>query len=753
MPSSANTTHITIDGDINEAEWKSALNISLGIVNNPWDNRLSPVKTQAKIIENGEYIYIAFIADDPNPEEILGFLGDRDSRWDDDLVGINLDTSNNRRLNYSFFVNPSGVQHDSIYNEMNGEDNTSWDGIWQANAKITPQGYQVEMAIPIRVLNFDDSISEKTWAIELVRYYPRDARLRISHLPLDKDNPCWLCQATEIKGFTQAKNSHDLMLTPSLVISDEKNKDVYAPNSPWHEDTSVKTSLDIRWGINANNTVNATLNPDFSNIETDEGQLSVNKTFSLFYEEKRPFFLENMDYFTNEFDLVYTRNIIQPDYGAKLTGSNNKHNYGIFISNDRETNFIVPGNTGSDIASLDEESHSGAIKYRYDFNEDFYIGAINTFRAANDYHNLVIGSDSQYRINNSNTLNAQALYSSTQYPKALYQDFCFDDICQKSLSSPCQFGSCEYGESIKRTLYDDEITDAAYKVNFIHDSKYWALDIMHQYIGDKFRADLGFMPYTDYQHDTIKIERKFYSDPHSLWEEAYIEGEWGIEHNANGELISRSLTSFVGISGPLLSYIDIGYTYANRVGLRHNETSLAIDNNTSRFNEKYLELYSAIQATKNINTELNIIAGDKIDYRNDRLGDYYQIESNTRYNLLDNLELKTILSYEEMNADNHYVYRANLAEIRIAYQFNLESYLRLHLVYTDVTNNLSNNPYVTLSHTNTDVSTQLTYAYKLNPQTVFYLGYSDYRIEDDYLNSLEQNQRTFYSKISYAWLP
>ena len=89
----------------------------------------------AKVVENGEFLYIAFIAQDPNPELIQGFLGDRDTRWGDDLVGLKLDTYNNRRLNYEFFVNPHGVQHDSIANEMTGDSDSAWDGIWESVGK------------------------------------------------------------------------------------------------------------------------------------------------------------------------------------------------------------------------------------------------------------------------------------------------------------------------------------------------------------------------------------------------------------------------------------------------------------------------------------------------------------------------------------------------------------------------------------------------------------------------------------------
>ena len=183
--------NIDIDGDINDDEWSQALSIELNIVNDPWNNKPSPVKTTAKIFENGETIYISFIAQDPNPEEILAYLGDRDTRLLDDVVGIKLDTYNNRRLSYELFVNPYGSQIDRIKNELTGSVNDAWDGMWQSYGKRTEHGYQVEMAVPYHTLNFADTNEEKTWAIEFIRLYPRDSRLRISHIPLDRDNDCF----------------------------------------------------------------------------------------------------------------------------------------------------------------------------------------------------------------------------------------------------------------------------------------------------------------------------------------------------------------------------------------------------------------------------------------------------------------------------------------------------------------------------------------------------------------------------------
>ena len=396
-------------------------------------------------------------------------------------MGIKFDTQNNRRLNYEFLLNPLGVQHDAIFNEMTGKANELLDGIWQAYGKITEHGYQVEIAIPYRILNFEENNEIKTWAMELFRIYPRDTKLRISHMPLDRNNACWLCQFPEAKGFKNASTGKNIQLTPAIVASSDQKRDIYDPQTSWQKENNIEAGIDLRWGINPNTSLNLTLNPDFSTIEADAGQLSINKTFSLFYDEKRAFFLDNAEYFTSNYNLVYTRNIADPDYGAKLTGKEGKHSYGFFSANDTQTTFIKPGNLSSDLISLDEESLSTALRYRYDYSDDLSIAAISTLRSTDSYHNYVYGLDTKYRFDDSNSILIQALNSDSAY--------------QNDENS-------ELGQQ--------KFTDQAYKLDFIHQSEYWQVTAGQQYIGENFRADLGFMPKADFTQSDLLIDRLFY---------------------------------------------------------------------------------------------------------------------------------------------------------------------------------------------------------------------------------------------------
>jgi hypothetical protein len=727
---------ITIDGKLDDNQWQRAKKIDVNISTHPYDNITSPVKTTALVIENDEYLYIAFIAEDPDPSKIVAYLRDRDQSITDDLVGIKLDPFNNHRLAYKFLVNPLGTQLDGIDNEMTGESSYLWDGIWESAGQITEHGYQVEIAIPYRILNFSESDSRKTWAIEFIRTYPRDDRHRISNVPKNRDNSCKICQMGEITGFKQAQASKNIMLTPSIVASRFEDRNVFINNDDWHGDNSVDIGLDLRWALSPDTLVNATLNPDFSTVEADAGQLRVNTTFSLFYDEKRPFFLDNADYFTSNYNLVYTRNIGDPDYGAKLTGKAQNHTYGLFLANDSETNFILPGNLGSDMATLDEESQNMALRYRYDVNKDLSFGWISTLRHSDNYHNLVSGLDSKYMLSESDTLTGQYLLSNTQYPISLYQSVCDEDFCY---------------EPYLRAQKDDDFSDQALKIEWDRQTEFWHFNAKYQDIGKDFRADLGYMPRADSNKLSGIVGRQFYANQDSWWSEIVTEIAYQISHNDDGQLLSKDWQLYTGVAGPMLSWFELAYTQGQSRGLREDTLSLEVDGNSELFDINELYLWAEFRPHASLFLGTSLIIGEQIDYANNRLGDLTELSPEITLNVNTHLELALIHTYSQLEADSTEVYTANLTDLRVNYQFNLRSSLKLSLVYSQLDRNQDNYQYP-VSSTSNDLSTQLIYAYKVNPQTVFYLGYSDLSYENDTLGSLKQAERTAFMKLSYAWL-
>ncbi|KGJ88739.1 carbohydrate binding family 9 domain-containing protein [Thalassotalea sp. ND16A] len=716
---------ITFDGELNEPAWQQAKHVELNIVNYPYENTPSPIKTDAYIFEDGEHIYFAFNAQDPDPEKIQAFIRDRDDAFSDDIVGIKLDTFNDHRLAYQFFVNPYGVQNDGIENEMTGNTNTNWDGIWQSFGKITKTGYQVEFAIPYSELNFAEGSDIKTWGIELIRQYPRDNILRISNIPLNRDDPCWICQMAEMQGFEQAKIGNNVLITPSIVASSNEIRDVYS-NEEWHSDEDVEVGLSVRWGITPDILLNATVNPDFSTVESDAGKLKVNKTYALFYDEKRPFFLDNAEYFSSPFNLVYTRNIADPDYGSKVTGRVDEHSFGLFITQDNRTNIILPGNLFSSIAEIDDDSFSAALRYRYDVDEDLSFGFISTLRSADDYANLVSGIDAKYKLSLSNSVIAQVLTSDSEYPNYLLDHSDEDNNV-------------------------NDLSDQAYHLAFEHSSEDWLFNLMYQAIGKDFRADLGFLPKVDSNEFSTELVRNFYNDD-GWWTEANIGVEFETTHNDDNELINETTELNFRMYGPWQSTFSLTFIDQQQVGLRFDEHNDAIDGNTDGYDLNQIQLYTDFQPVASVYMNFYTLFGDAIDYGNDRKGDIVEISPRLVWNITRHLEFNFNYSFAELEADGAYVFRENISDLRLTYAFDVNSFLRLTLVYTQTDYNLSNNPDVIYPSTEEDeLVTELLYSYKLNPQTVFFLGYSDIAIEDDALNELKKKDRTAFLKLSYAF--
>ncbi len=744
----------TIDGRLDEPQWQQAKRISVNNITWPYENKPSPVSTTALIYENDDTLYLGFIAEDTHPEEIRAFYRDRDSAWDDDLVGIKLDTYGSAKLAYQFFVNPLGVQQDSIENELSKTENSAWDGIWDSAGHITAQGYQVEIALPMRMFNFDDAPRSQAMTMELVRFYPRNERLRLSSMQLDHGNHCWICQMPQVNGFANAEQSSNLTVVPSLVLNQQQQRDINgATLKPWQKDNNIEPSLDLKWGITPDLTLNATVNPDFSQVEADVAQLNVNESFSLFFPEKRSFFLDNADYFASNLNLIYTRNIAAPGAGAKLTGSKNGHTVAAFISNDEQTNVLIPGNLGSRVVSLEQHSQAGALRYRYDISSAFSLGASSTFRRSDDYHNEVLSIDSKYRFDDFTTLVVQALASQSDYSEDFIEQLCdADEPCQAPPAQPCDSRyDCSYSEALLR-VNERHYDGYGYYLSLDRDTKYYSLFGNYHMRSRGLRADLGFLSETDFNKFTTGGEYRWYAEQDAWWNRARWYADWDITHNQAGELIKKEAQSFVSLDGPWQSYLELGTISRERRGLRVDPSSLAIDGNSARFNENEINLFASIKPSAGVVADIDVTQGNKVDLANNRLGEFVRIRPTVNYNINSHLALRLRHTYEDLQRrSGEDIFSANLSDLRLTYQFNLRSFLRLTMIYTDIEREPSS--YVKeVDARYRALSTQLLYSYKLNPQSVVFVGYSDSGYQDDDLSQLEKDNRTLFAKFSYAWI-
>ena len=752
---------ITIDANLDEAQWQNAKRVLINNVTRPYNNIPSPVHTEALLMESEGIFYLAFIAQDPDPSQIKAFLKDRDKSWGDDIVGIKIDSYNDQRTAYRFLVNPLGVQTDGIESEVTKKESDAWDGIWQSSGKITDQGYIVEMALPLSMLNFNDKLDIQHWGIELVRFYPRSEMLRLSNITIDRGNSCEICQLATASGFSGAKQGNNLIITPAVVASGSESRN---SDDSWERDDNVEASLDVRWGITPDLLLNATINPDFSTVETDRAQLNINNTFALFNQEKRPFFLDNADYFDSNYNLVYTRNINAPNYGAKLTGRHNDHSFGVFLTDDSSTHILIPGNRGSSVAEIEGESKAAVVRYRNNYNDDITLGWISTLRSATDYQNSTHGIDARFRLSTEDVVKFQSIYSMTEYPSNLFEQFCnaqdSQDCTTPENSTECDLNDCDYNEQVLRTLKEDKFDGNAFKAGYYHNDSNWSYNATFDKQNADFRGDLGFIPRVDYQKVGLGGDRKWYAEPGNWWNQAKVYSGWNISHNDNGELMKKQFDINFQLNASYQSYLRLSYTNRDKVGSRLDKSSLAIDGNTTLFTENQYRIYGNIKPLLGLQLSASLKTGDTIDFSSNRLGKIKQFSPTINWNVNQHLELKLRQTFRQLNADDANgvhanVFTARLTDLRTTYQFSVMSFLRFSIIYNNTYRNPNNYLYIApqdITPHSKSVSSELLYGYKINPQTVFYLGYSDSHYTEDDFSDLTQNQRNVFMKFSYAWV-
>ena len=482
-------SNITVDGVMDEAHWQNATRISLLYQDEPNEKGTPPVKTDAFIYEDGTNLYVAYVAQDPDPTQIRASLRDRDTLWEDDVVILVIDTFNDERSGYEFHVNPLGAQGDIRMTDTDGwSSDTSWNAIWDSAGQINDKGYVVEMRIPFKALRFPENKNELTWGFSVMRNYQRDVLYQLSNMGFDRNVKCSLCQFDKLVGFSDIESSKNIQLTPTLTTLRNDNKS--ALPGDWDKgDIDTEVGLDLRWGLTKDAVLNATINPDFSQVETDSLELDVNTTFSIYYAEKRPFFLDGASYFKSSlFELLYTRTIAEPTLGAKLTGKTGDHSYALMLADDDNSNILLPTNQGSGFASLNEKTNAAAGRYQYDLGQQGTIGISSTHRESDDYHNTVLSVDGTYWFNQSDTLLYQVSSADTRNSEFLIQNY-----------------------NLSETQSDE-----AYALELTRDKRDYKLFASYENIGQDYRTDLGYQAKVDYEKVGFGGGQTWYRDESDL---------------------------------------------------------------------------------------------------------------------------------------------------------------------------------------------------------------------------------------------
>jgi hypothetical protein len=386
---------------------------------NVGDNVPPPVKTVAWVGYDSRFFYVAFRCDDPDVRKIRAPFVDRDNVYSDqDFAGIILDVKNDRRSAYELFVNARGIQDDAIMNDATGNEDFSPDIFWQSAGRIDATGWQVEMAIPLSSLRYP-ATDPQTWAINLYRNYPRDFRYQIFSSPLPRGSNCFVCHFGTLEGITGLPRAGHLVAAPYVAGSNAKTypgSDAY-DGAGDNEVTKGKIGMDVKWAPGADTIVDATVNPDFSQIESDVAQISAKRTL-------RPLLPRGSVRSSSRVDLFRrrSRRSHAHDHLAAVGRSHHgegRHRHCLHRARHGGPGAgtaILPGPVFSDTAPQDYKSLVALARVRQDLGASFagFLGTARVIQGGG--YNADAGPDFQWRLSSGDVVTGQYLYSVSREP-------------------------------------------------------------------------------------------------------------------------------------------------------------------------------------------------------------------------------------------------------------------------------------------------------------------------------------------------
>jgi len=741
---------IKVDGDLSDSGWRGAARATGFVEVDPGDNTAPDVRSAALMTYDESRLYIALIAWD-DPLQIRASMSDRDAIFRDDYFGILLDTYGDYAWGYEIFVNPLGIQGD-LRIHSDGNEDISLDLVFESEGIVTDSGYQVEMAIPFASLRFPDR-PEQTWRLNFWRDRQRDNRYKYSWNAQDRDNACFICQWGTLTGISNVKPGSNLDILPNVVSYQSGamgNRSV--PDSEFDRDNpDAEFSLNARYGLSTNSSVELTVNPDFSQVESDAGQIDVNETFALYFPERRPFFQEGSDLYRSYFNIIHTRTVNDPILAGKFTGQFGRNSVACLLARDQNSPLIVPLRERSESAPLDG-SVVTILRGRRTFGQDSYVGFVLTDRRTDADEQV----DTLYEEVDDTTWSR--LVDTVHYSAGSGTTFGIDGRVRLNRNYQTSFmvlGSHTAeleGENLIRTdeLFDygkhtvamdgESFGGHAVYLALSRGGRYWDLTLDYQSVSPTFRTDNGWMTANDRQMLNLWTGVTF--RPNREWLV-----EWGPRMNV-GRVYNHRATVNINPATFNTGTRDEWWRTGVYLGLK-GQTSLTLEYMASRewFRN---ELFTGIsRGFANFQTrpfgwlELggSFEYGRKVIRFIPRMGILTNLSLWGSFNVSQRLKLQPEFDYQKMNNRDHYLegspgaertlYSVSILRTRVNYQFTREWFLRVIFEFGDFNDTQSPNY----------LAVEPLLTYRINPFTLFYIGASwgGRRFNDGYEFSRETN--------------
>jgi hypothetical protein len=633
----------------------------------PGDGEPVSRKTSAWIGYDDVNFYAVFVCESP-PGEIRARISKREDIFNDDIVGVMLDTYHDRQHAYEFLVNAHGVQLDAITSEGQGDD-LSFDTLWYSEGRVTPEGFVVLIAVPFRSLRFSRA-GAQTWGVALFR-----------GIPVRNENAFWPFVTQKVDGFAQQMGTmtglenispgRNLQFIPYAAFAGSHFLDNPAAGVPgFRSKRDFRAGLDAKAVLHDSLTLDVAINPDFSQVESDDPQVTVNQRFEVQFPEKRPFFLENTAYFSTPENLFFSRRIVDPEFGARLTGKLGRWNLGLLGIDDRAT-----------ISTEGERAAIGVVRVQREIGKQSNIGVLVTDREVAGGYNRVEAIDTRLKLNDNWTFSGQAMASQTMLAD----------------------GERHGGDAFNLDLH--------------RSSRNYQYDLSYIDRAEGFRTDLGFVNRVDMRQLQQYFQRRWHPKSKkvlSLGPNLYalaildhrgVQQDWRVNPGFAVEL-ARSTFAFVNHGEAFERFQNINF--------RHQGTGMGL-------HSEYFKR-AVIDVSHEVSTSINYSPADGLRpfLANER---DWQVTLTLRPT--SRLKLDEVYYLTSLRTPSASVFVNHLARSRLNYQFTRALSLRMIVDY----NAVLENPALVNLQRQKRLTGDVLLTWLLHPGTAVYVGYTD-RLEN-----------------------
>ncbi|UCC45633.1 MAG: carbohydrate binding family 9 domain-containing protein [Candidatus Zixiibacteriota bacterium] len=717
---------IKIDGRLDDPGWRGAAMADGFVESYPGDQIKPPVETKAFITYDDDHLYVSFFCYD-DPDKTRSRMTERDRTPGDDNVGIFIDTYGDAAWGYILFANSYGVQYDALSTPAMGWD-TRFDLIWESAGHVTDSGFQVEMAVPFSSLRFPSN-EEQTWRVQFFRYHEREVTYCLSWAAEDRDEQCQMCQWGTLTGIKDVEPGMGIEILPAYTAYQAGALTIDTSNAVnfLNGDAYGELSLGTKYSPSSNMTVEATYNPDFSQVEADADQVDVNTTTALYFPEKRPFFQEGSDLFSTLYETVDTRSINDPDFAAKMTLRTGRTSIAWLAAHDETSPMIIPFEEFSTRPLLVGKSTTNILRSRLTYGDNSQVGFLLTDRRfEGGGSGSAFSADGSFRLSKSFCLQWQAVASYTDEPsKPVLTEA--DTVRQFANGTVIEtpFNDYQFDGEHTAGLDGESFWGHAYigLLDYISSDVY--LSGRYSEISSTYRADNGYEPLNDRRQASVIARYIFRSDD-------------GLIESVQPNVFAAQFWNTAG------EWKEKWVKFNLETNFRKAQTSTHMQ--YMRGSEKYAGIefddiwawHLCLHATPS--NLLSLSGGINYSHQIARgpraIGKQTDLSASVHLKPMDRLESSSSFVYavsKDVNTDAEF-FRGNIVRTRLNYQYNRELSVRLVFQYNDFYQTWDLDPLIT---------------YRINPFTLFYVG-STYDYERRYGLNQDGSMLAAQGQESYA---